>query len=54
MEWKIGKTNFACIMHQAATSPAMAPEAPREVTVSLFWRTWAAREVSEAMAPEEK
>lgn len=39
-------------MHHAATRPAMAPEAPREVTVNCFVSTCALREVREPMTPD--
>jgi hypothetical protein len=41
-------------MHQAATRPAIAPLAPREVITSLPPRTCADREVKEAVTPAEK
>ena len=43
-----------CSMHQAATRPAIAPLAPREVTVNLWRRTWDVRDMSEPMTPEER
>lgn len=46
--------SLAWIVHQAATRPAMAPDAPREVTVSLPARTWAVSEVREPMTPEAR
>jgi hypothetical protein len=48
------RTYFACITHQAATRPEMAPLAPREVTVSLRMRIWAVRDTIEPTAPDAR
>lgn len=43
-----------CSIHQAATRPAIAPLAPREVTVSLWRRTCDVKDISEPTTPEAR
>lgn len=47
-------TYSECSMHQAATKPAIAPLAPRDVIVSRCRRTCDARETNDPTTPEAR